>query len=292
MAPRADFPYIWAMNFRKKALPALLAAALPLASPATGAAQQLVSTGQSFMTARLVDGGVGSDGARMVGIVLDLTPGWKTYWRTPGEAGVPPQFDWSRSTNLKHARIQWPRPKFFDSLGMTTLGYTGQVVFPVRVEPKDPGKPVDLSVKMDVGVCHDICVMEQTTAALTVGPQPEANVAGAALIREAEAKVPKPAVQEGMTGATCTISGSGTRREFDATLDFGRTLPDAKVILEGPEMAWFEDIKTTEKDGKLHVSAALSLMDQSVWVNRSDLRMTVLAGDMAADVKGCEAPAG
>src|SRR3546814_17092667 len=53
----------------------------------------------------IVDGGNGS-----IGLRVRLAPGWKFYWRTPGEGGVPPQFDWTGSQNLKAAQMVWPAP--------------------------------------------------------------------------------------------------------------------------------------------------------------------------------------
>lgn len=278
------------MLLQKKALPALLFGLMSLALPGNGAAQAIVSTGESFVDATLIPGETAADGSRMAGLVLDLKPGWKTYWRNPGDAGIPPEFDWSRSRNLKGAEVLWPRPSFFDSFGLKTIGYEDRVVFPVRLEPEEPGQPIELGLDLRIGVCQDICVLEETDLALLLEPGDSGH--GSAMIEAAAATVPPPASEAGLTAATCRIAGTGRERSFDATLDFGRPLEDASVILEGPGLSWFENVETVEKDGKLHVTAELSLVDGSAWVGRSDVRMTVLAGDLAADVRGCSAPAG
>ena len=272
------------------ALCASAALLLPAAAPSGAGAQSLVSTGQSFLKASLVDGGTAPDGTRMAGLVLDLAPGWKTYWRSPGAAGVPPSFDWSRSRNLASAEVLWPRPELFESFGLTAIGYKHRVVFPLRLVPEQPGQPIDLGLDLAVGVCGEICVLEEAGVGLRIDPAGPGD--SAALVAEAQAMVPRPAAEQGLSSATCRIEGAGTRRRFDAELDFGRALPRASVLLEGPAMAWFEEIETREENGRLRVTAALSLLDESAWVNRSDLRMTVLADGMAADIQGCAAPAG
>lgn len=278
------------MKSAKKALGALVFALAAAAAPASGQAQALVSTGESFVRATLLSGRAGPDGTRMAALVLDLAPEWKTYWRNPGAAGIPPSFDWSGSKNLRSAEVLWPRPAYFESFGLSTIGYSGQVVFPVRLEPEVPGQPIDLALDLALGVCREICVLEEAVLALHIGATAPDD--GAALIAAAEATVPRPGAELGLTEATCRIAGAGTERSFDATLEFGRALRGASVILEAPDLAWFEGVETTGQGGRLHVTAALSLLDASAWVNRSQVRITVLADEFAADIRGCTAPAG
>jgi len=286
------------MKIRIKPLAVALAAVFsagapivaPVSAPGVAAAQSVVSTGESFVHAELVPGRAEPDGSRMAGLILDLAPEWKTYWRNPGAAGVPPRFDWSRSRNLAGAEVLWPRPAFFDSYGLTTIGYAKRVVFPLHLVPEMAGQPMDVALDLAIGVCREICVLEEV--ALSLSLPPGAPDDGAALVAAAEAQVPRPGTEQGLTEAICRVAGAGKKRTFDATLDFGRALPEATVILEGPEMAWFSDVETAEQDGRLQVTARLSLLDESVWIDRSALRMTVLGPDIAADIKGCNAPAG
>ncbi len=78
------------------------------------------------------------------GIEIRLAPKWKTYWRTPGDTGIPPYFDWSGSENLKSAEVMYPVPgRFQDPTGMT-IGYKSQVTLPVLLTAEDPLKPIKL----------------------------------------------------------------------------------------------------------------------------------------------------
>ncbi len=253
--------------------------------------QAVVSTGESLVRVTLLPGRAEPGGVRMAGLVLDVAPDWKTYWRNPGEAGIPPHFDWSGSRNLATAEVLWPRPGFFDSFGLTTLGYSGRVVFPLRLVPERPEQAMEIELGLALGVCREICVLEETTVAMRIAPG--APEAGAELVALAERQVPRPGAEMGLTAATCRISGTGASRRFDAVLDFAQALNDPVVILEGPELTWFSGVETTTGSaGSLHVGAAMSLLDETLWVNRSQIRMTVLAGDFAADIQGCTAPAG
>jgi len=96
-----------------------------------------------------------------VGVRVALGPGWKTYWKSPGDGGLPPEFDWSQSLNLKGAEIQWPTPRRMTILGVETIGYTHEVVFPVRIRINDPERETRLSLKLTVYACSTICVREE-----------------------------------------------------------------------------------------------------------------------------------
>ncbi|MCB1506130.1 MAG: hypothetical protein KDJ47_14225 [Hyphomicrobiaceae bacterium] len=123
----------------------------------------------------------------VAGLEMQLSPGWKTYWRTPGDAGgVPPEFDWSGSGNLKEARVHYPAPRrMTDSTG-NTIGYKENVLFPIFVEPQDAGKPVTLKLRLAFGICHDICVPSETSYEITLpalGETPHAPAIASALSR-------------------------------------------------------------------------------------------------------------
>jgi DsbC/DsbD-like thiol-disulfide interchange protein len=284
------------MTHMQKLLLGVALAVWPALASLPAQSQAVVSTGDSFVAVSLLPGRTEPDGARMAGLVVEVAPEWKTYWRNPGAAGVPPQFDWSGSRNLASAEVFWPRPYVFESFGLTTLGYSGQVVFPVRLAPADPAASMEIDLALVLGVCREICVLEETSVQARIAPG--APEEGGALVAAAEAAVPRPGAELGLSQATCRISGAGKKRSFDAVLDFARRLENPMVVLEGPALAWFSGVETTAGPGegpdssRLEVAAALSLLDESVWINRSDVRMTVLAGDFTADVQGCTAPAG
>ncbi|NVN88222.1 MAG: cytochrome C biogenesis protein [Rhodopseudomonas sp.] len=93
------------------------------------------------------------------GIAFQLQPGWKTYWRAPGDSGVPPRFDFSKSENIETVTILWPAPTAFeDGAGGHSLGYKKQVVLPLRIVAKNADKPVTLRAKVDYAVCEKLCV--------------------------------------------------------------------------------------------------------------------------------------
>ena len=105
------------------------------------------------------------------GIAIQLQQGWKTYWRTPGDSGVPPRFDFSKSENVEAVTVLWPAPmKFDDGAGGTSLGYKHQVVLPLRIVPKNADKPLILRAAISYAVCERICIpVEASTELVTIG---------------------------------------------------------------------------------------------------------------------------
>jgi DsbC/DsbD-like thiol-disulfide interchange protein len=121
------------------------------------------------------------------GLAIELDEGWKTYWRLPGDAGIPPQFDWSKSKNLKSVEVLWPAPHRFNDKGGETIGYKDRVVFPLRIVPENPDQPVELNLSLFFGVCQDICIPGNGELTAKTG---RADPAATALIASFAAKVP------------------------------------------------------------------------------------------------------
>ncbi|MEM7060025.1 MAG: protein-disulfide reductase DsbD domain-containing protein [Pseudomonadota bacterium] len=259
-----------------------------LASPV--AAQSLVSTGESFVNARFLPGIPEESGARISGLRLSLKDGWKTYWRSPGEAGIPPRFDWSESENVKSAEVLWPRPKVYMSFGMETIGYSDQVVLPIRMTPVDPNLPMHVSGTVDMGVCREICVLERFTVSETI--MPDTPSIGTRQITHAVAQVPPAATEVGLISAECAIVGAGETRDLNVGLVFKETLETPVVLFEGTEHAWINKAKTYSELGQIRATAKVHMASESGWFDRGTLRMTVLADGFSAEIHGCTAPAG
>jgi DsbC/DsbD-like thiol-disulfide interchange protein len=92
------------------------------------------------------------------GIHIKMQPGWKTYWRKPGDGGIAPHFDWSGSGNVKTVSVLYPVPHRFEDGYSTSIGYEKEVVFPLLVEPEEPGRPVELQLNVSYAICGKLCV--------------------------------------------------------------------------------------------------------------------------------------
>ena len=183
--------------------------------------------------------GVGDRKSIALGLEFKLQPGWKIYWRSPGDAGYPPRIDWQKSENVASARLEWPAPKRFSVLGLETLGYKDEVILPLKVEPVEPGKPIVLRADISYLTCDEICVPHQVKLGLDLPaaaakPSNQANV----LARYAS-QVPGEGPRHGLSIGAVSLAAKGE----DVILNVQATAPEAFVkpdlYVEGPEGAFF-----------------------------------------------------
>jgi DsbC/DsbD-like thiol-disulfide interchange protein len=146
--------------------------------------------GDARSAARLISGARPSNpGAPLrAGIEIRLGRGWHTYWRYPGDAGVPPRFDFGGSQNVKAVEVLWPAPRRLSEAGLDSIGYDRDVILPLRVTPQDEAKPVTLRIKLDYAICEKLCVPAQTVAELALA---DAESTQDARLATAEALVPR-----------------------------------------------------------------------------------------------------
>ncbi|MGO8910875.1 MAG: protein-disulfide reductase DsbD domain-containing protein [Bradyrhizobium sp.] len=169
------------------------------------------------------------------GIAVQLDPGWKTYWRTSGDSGVPPRFDFSKSDNIEAVTVLWPAPmQFDDGAGGTSLGYHNQVVLPLRIVPKNADRPVTLRADVSYAVCEKICIPVEANAELAFASvaSTEDSVLFAALDT-----VPKPA----SIGDPNPLTIRDIKREGKSTVLVDVVVPDARPVnlfVEGPTPDW------------------------------------------------------
>lgn len=212
-----------------------LLAGLCLAAPVHAAESGVSDWSKGLHSkARLIDGGRRGD-ALLVGVEIAMDDGWKTYWRTPGDAGLPPYFDWQGSDNLKAARVQWPAPRRFTDASGTYAGYKHAVVFPVLIEPAKPGAPVALRLDLQYAVCADICVPAEAKLELDVAGQggaEEQTVASA--IARVPARLSKPdGTSPAVKAVTAELAGAEPHLIVEAV--FPRGAEGADLLVEGPE---------------------------------------------------------
>ena len=176
------------------------------------------------------------------GVEIRLKAGWHTYWRYPGDSGVPPQFDFTGSQNVKQVHVLWPAPQRLPEDGGVSIGYAHDLILPLHVVPQDLSKPVALKMKLDYAICEKMCVPAVAKAELTLASGPASQDAALAA---AEAKVPKRhALGEGQTGDGQTLAIRSVRREtgskgprvvVDVAAPAGAPV---ELFAEGPTPQW------------------------------------------------------
>ena len=215
---------------------------LLLGARAVGAAEDVSRwDGDARSAARLIAGAQATGGGAALvraGIEIRLKPGWHTYWRYPGDAGVPPQFDFKGSQNVKQVEVLWPAPERLpEAGGISIIGYEHDVILPLRIVPQDRGKPVALRLKLDYAICEKLCVPAEAKAELALRSGPASQDAA---LTAAEGRVPKKlALGEGGALSIRSVrreDGSARPRVWvDVASPAGIPLD---LLAEGPTPQW------------------------------------------------------
>ena len=240
------------------------------------------------VSAEVLQGWELPDGRRVTALRLTLDPGWKTYWRAPGDAGIPPHFDWRRARNLSDVEISWPTPSVYFQNGMRSIGYTDQVVIPMHVTPKTPGKPVRFRTRMSLGVCSDVCMpYELDIDTWLNAPDPTPTPAIAAAL----ADTPYSRGEAGVRAAKCQLRPTADGMEIEARITLPHTGGTEVAVIEtGTEGLWISEPRTTRRGNTIVAVSEMVHADGGAFaIDRSDVRITILGGNHAVDVQGCVA---
>jgi DsbC/DsbD-like thiol-disulfide interchange protein len=212
------------------------------------------------------------------GIAVQLDPGWKTYWRTSGDSGVPPRFNFSKSENIEAVTVLWPAPtKFDDGAGGFSLGYHDQVVLPLRIVPKSNDKPVTLRASIDYAVCEKICIPVEASTELTFASV--ASTEDSVLFAALDA-VPKPA----SVGDPNPLTIRDVKREGKMVL-VDVISPDARAVnlfVEGPTPDWGLPVPKLLEHGPPGIKRFMFELDgvpPGINPDGAALKLTLVGGD-------------
>jgi DsbC/DsbD-like thiol-disulfide interchange protein len=243
--------------------------------------------GDARSAVRLIAGSSPPDGGPIrAGVEIRLKSGWHTYWRYPGDAGVPPRFDFSQSQNLKSVEVRWPAPQRIPEQGLVAIGYTGDVILPLAIVPQIRGEPVKLRLKLDYAVCEMLCVPAEGKAelVLTAGASSHETALAAA-----EARVPKrTALGEGSALIVRSVRREDTGRRPRIIVDVAAP-PAAEIALfaEGPTADWALPVPAAvdgAPKGLQRFAFELDGAPPGASYDGARIALTAVAGDAAIEV--------
>lgn len=240
----------------------------------------------NIIHAEMRGGWLTESGTQMAALHLQLAPGWKTYWRAPGDAGIPPRFDWTGSENIATATIHWPKPEVFDINGLRTIGYRGDLLLPVEFTPLRRGAPISVAGRVDLGVCQDICVpmAVDVVADLPQGTRPDPA------IRAALAAGPEAASAAGMSAARCNAEPIRDGLRLTTAITIPPLGPDEFAVVELSDRSiWVSPAESRREGGRIVSVADLVPVDAEPFaLDRSEVRITLFGGSgRVVELQGC-----
>jgi DsbC/DsbD-like thiol-disulfide interchange protein len=265
-------------------LAALLAQIVDIARPC--AAESSAWVGDARSALRLIAGTPDpGQGFLRAGVEIDLAPGWKTYWRYPGDSGIAPRFDFTRSTNVRSVEVEWPAPQAWHDPGGVSIGYKDKVILPLRVVAQNPGRPVGLVLAFDYAICENVCIPKSGNAELqisTAAPSEDAALAAAA------ARVPRKSALGADKGlAIRAVERVGDwpqpRLLVDVAAPAGTTV---QLFAEGPTPDWALPVPEpvgTGQDGVHRFAFVLDGVPPGVDPKGVTLTLTAVAGKEAIE---------
>lgn len=272
-------------GWNRTAVGAALGLSLAAASGGVGPAPAGVGawTDGTMASARLIAEGIGEDGRLSAGIEIVLPPGWKTYWRHPGDSGIAPLIDFSASDNVGAASVRFPTPERYDDGYTVTNVYRDRVVLPVTLPVVDRDRDIGLKARIDLGVCDEICVPETLDLALDISAADRDAYAARVL---ATARAALPAAPEPGVFSVLAVSRDGGD-DVRPVLAVNAVVPAAEtadVFVGGPD-GWYPGIPAyagRSADGALY-RVEISRLASSVPVGDAELVLVIVSDGRAIE---------
>ena len=259
--------------------------ALFLGTPA--AALESNTATSVFGSARLVSAvdGTGDLDAIPLGLHLTLPDGWKTYWRSPGDAGLPARIDWAGSENLTEATIRWPIAERFSLFGLETFGYEREVVLPIVATPTRRGEDMLIEAVVDYLVCKDICVPVTAELKLGLPAGPARPSAHAHLIDRFNVRVPSALTAMGLSVESAGLARDGDKARLLVTARADPPFAKPDLLVEGAEGVAFGKPKIERHDGGREIRISMPVFTpKDLPPGERPLMFTLTDGDRALEV--------
>lgn len=227
------------------------------------------------------------------GVEIKLEGEWKTYWRSPGDAGVPMTVTLeSTAANIAAVTIQWPyATRFVEEWGLEVFGYKHQVLIPITLQLIDPKQPTQADLKINYAVCSDICINEEHKVSLAIPVDYKPDAKQVKKLAAAQVRIPLANGGNGLKVESAVIEEEDADKNkgilvVDALIEKGKfTKPE--LFIEGPAGLRFPlpEVKVEAKGKKASFRVVYELSPPARSLNESELTLTLVQGDKAVEAK-------
>ncbi|VAX07894.1 hypothetical protein MNBD_ALPHA03-297 [hydrothermal vent metagenome] len=268
------------MNMKRTAL--ISAFAVMILSPllAGNASANNISSSwiiDQYTKSRLFVGGYDKEKKRLyLGWQITLKDGWKTYWRSPGDAGLPPRWTWTENRNIQKITVTWPAPKLLHIFGMDTYVYYHEVILPINLQVSDVTKPTSIALNLEYMICAEICIPKEGRYRLDI---PDLDHIDVSFFQKAQLDRHRALVPTIISGDTINVRLDSNRKNIiliELPADFK---PVDDIIIEGSDGLLFGRPRLGDITDKHRFTASYSA-DQAI--TGQQLTLTLLLADGTA----------
>lgn len=233
----------------------------------------------------VIPGWRATSGEHIAALRITLEPGWKTYWRSPGDGGIPPRFSFAGSENVRAVAPHFPVPKVFDQNGLRSVGYEDNFVLPLSIYTDNPDDPIQISGQLEIGVCEEVCipVTLDFSERLPITQDRNPSIAAAMIDR------PLSAAEAGVGDVICAVQPIHDGLRVTATMDVASTGGAEFVVIETENaQVWVSEADVTRSGNQLQATVDMVHMSGAAFaLDRSTIRITILGQNQAVDIQGC-----
>lgn len=207
--------------------------------------------GDADARARLISStsAVGDQKSLTLGLEVEMGDEWHTYWRSPGIAGLPPQFDWKESLteqgNLSNIDLLYPAPQRHEAFGLETIGYKGHVVFPLVASLREARKPIKIEADLYLLICRDLCVPKTIPLSLALPAGTAEPSEEAPLIQSFRDKMAGDSTTSGILIRSIRLTDNNIAIDIESR----EPLTNPDLFIESPKSIAFTSPTVAIKDG-------------------------------------------
>lgn len=170
----------------------------------------------------------------LVVVVLAHESGWHSYWKNPGDTGMPTSIVVTAPAGVEVGEVMWPTPKRFESDGVFSYGYDGeaQLLIPIKIPTTFSESQLELEVNVNLLACKDVCIPENSAFKISVYQSDDRRERVHDFVERAKAQMPLDISQVPGLTVTSTYGDADLRISIGAA----RPLKSADFFALDPEI--------------------------------------------------------
>ncbi len=213
---------------------------------------------------------------------IEPAPGWITYWREPGDSGIPPQVAITPGSNVALERVDYPAPVSIDIGNVRDIGYDHPVALPLTLSVIDSTQPVELKANAFIGLCKDICIPFQASFDLRIEDTGQSPAEEAVILAVATGALPQ-APAEDFNVKAHALSEDSKQLRLELRLPEGAKGAEEVIVTGPPGYAFTSKGAAGARDGIFTLDIPITRLPKNYDPKGKQWQLLVVAGGRAME---------